>query len=87
MGKSKLAGHIRNRSDLDQIDRSIDVAASGVGMRAPETLVFHLSAASAEISSSDILRMREIIGPVSPNKNLCDSPGRLAYEILAPSAL
>src|SRR5258707_6731120 len=80
----KVAGQIRNRSDLDQIDRNIDVAASGVGMCARETLAFQLSPNSAEISKSVVLRTRVIIGPVSPSNNLCGFPGRLAFGILAP---
>ena len=43
-----LASHISDRTDLDQVDRNIDVAASGVGTQAHAALAFHLSATCAE---------------------------------------
>jgi hypothetical protein len=77
--------HIRDR--LHQVDRNIDVARPGVGIRARETLAFHLSPASAEISDSAIIGMRADINQVVPGNNQGDFPGRLACEVLAPSAL
>jgi len=42
---------------------------------------------SAEISNSDVLRMRAIISPASPSSSLYDLLDRPAYGNLAPSAL
>jgi hypothetical protein len=62
------------RRRLDQVDRNIDVAASGVGIRAHATLAFHLSPDSAETFTvwpvaAYTLSSRSVI--VAPSQEKC----------------